>query len=80
MQDKNIKLLEQKFGIRVLKARIIGRRWSNEGGVPRDLPLGPPHRIQVRENAGYIVYGWHELDSEQTKEVAKALESEYVNS
>ncbi|MFP4013764.1 MAG: hypothetical protein ACLFVQ_06745 [Chitinispirillaceae bacterium] len=79
MQKKRIQLLEQTLGIRVLKARIIGRRWSNEGGVPRDLPLGPPHRIQVTESTGYIVYGWHELDLEQTSEVIKTLESEYVD-
>ncbi|MFP4162574.1 MAG: hypothetical protein ACLFQB_06480 [Chitinispirillaceae bacterium] len=79
MLDANdIRELEQTYDIRVLKARIIGRRWSNEGGGG-GIPISPPHRIQVGENNGFIIYGWDQLGTEQKEHVQKELEKNYVH-
>ena len=61
---KSLCSLELKYDVRILSIRIIGRRWSNEGDVPRDIPVGPAHRLQIDDSSGFMIYGWHLLSND----------------
>lgn len=59
-------LLRKKYGIMIIPARIIGRRWAFVGGAT-DVPLGLAHRIELDNGTGVIVYNWNHLSQDQKK-------------
>lgn len=61
---KTIKEIECKFNIKILPAKITGRRWTCINNVS-GIILSKPNRIQVKADFGFIVYNWDGLSNKQ---------------
>jgi len=65
----------RKFSAVFIAARVVGgRRWAAlSGAVEDDLPLEPPRRIRLREDAGFVLYKTGTWTAEQEHLVLRVL-------
>ena len=55
--EKAAYALEQRYGVCIQLARIIGKRWSYLAGSILDrTPFQPSRRIKLNENCGLVIY------------------------
>jgi len=70
---KTIKEIEYEFNIKIVPAKITGRRWTCIGNNFSDIILSKPNRIQVKADFGFIVYNWDGLSNEQKTQLKDCL-------
>jgi hypothetical protein len=62
IDEEHICTLEKKYNVRIVIAKINGKRWSSDQIHTRALPVSQSVRYQLSENAGLIVYNWNMID------------------
>lgn len=67
---KSIKQIEIEYNIKIISARITGRRWACISNDFSNIMPSRPGRIQIDSGKGFIVYNWDTLDDNQ-KEMLK---------
>lgn len=72
--NQGISLLEKTYGVTILMAGIMGRRWGFSGILSsREITASASRRIQLNQNTGAVVYGWHDLDIGKQRELESKL-------
>lgn len=70
---KSIKQIEDEFNIKVIPARITGKRWTCIGKSFSNITPSCSNRIQVNSDKGFIVYNWDSVSNDLKDEVTKYL-------
>ena len=63
-----IKILNLKYGIIAIPAKILGNRWEFSG-ISTHIPFTAPTKIQLNENEGIIIYSDKTINEELIKKI-----------
>ncbi|NLW30960.1 MAG: hypothetical protein GXY77_05830 [Fibrobacter sp.] len=70
---KSIKQIEIEYNIKIISARITGRRWTCVSNDFSNIIPSRPGRIQIDSSKGFIIYNWDTLDDIQKEKVKMNL-------
>ena len=67
-------LINEKYGVSIWFAEILGRRWSYIGGQREgEISLLPPERIQLNERFGIVSGMWNRIPADEREKLISSL-------
>ena len=78
MDHQRLRHIEKVYGIRIIPARIIGRRWSFYGDTYTDIPVSYPLRVQISETHGFVIYNGDNLSEQDLQTVKQFMKENFT--
>ena len=70
---KSVENLANEFGVTIIVAKIMGRRWAFTENPSGTFSIGISKKIPLNDSWGVVVYNWNNLAAEKQIELENRL-------